>query len=97
MLANFSLANLTAYVAIVNPALTSHVLNNIKICFLKAHRADADLLAYVADASEIFCTVIKNQMHCRASLGKLTVLFCFRSNMKSTCAVSHLNWYQGIS
>ena len=39
---NFSPANLTAYVANVNPALTSHVLNNIKICFLKVRRADAD-------------------------------------------------------
>ena len=26
----------------MNPALTSHVLNNIKICFLKVRRADAD-------------------------------------------------------
>ena len=60
MLAYFSPANLTAYVAIVNAALTSHVLNNIniKICFLKVRRADADLHAYVANASEIFCTVI---------------------------------------
>ena len=58
MLANFSPANLTAYVANVNPALTSHVLYNIKICFLKVRRADADLHAYVADASEIFCTGI---------------------------------------
>ena len=58
MLAYFSPANLTAYVAIANPALTSHVLTNIKICFLKVRRADADLHAYVADASEIFCTVI---------------------------------------
>ena len=56
--ANFSPANLTAYVANVNPALTSHVLVDIKICFLKVRRADANLHAYVADASEIFCTVI---------------------------------------
>ena len=27
----------------MNPALTSHVLNNNKICFLKVRRADADL------------------------------------------------------
>ena len=40
--ANFSPANLTAYVANVNPALTSHVLDDIKICFLKARRADAN-------------------------------------------------------
>ena len=56
--ANFSPANLTAYVANVNPALTSHVLDDIKICFLKVRRADANLHAYVADASEIFCTII---------------------------------------
>ena len=37
-----SKASLTAYVANVNPALTSHVLNNIKICYLKVRRADAD-------------------------------------------------------
>ena len=36
MIDNFSPANLTAYVAIVNPALTSHVLNNIKIYFLSS-------------------------------------------------------------
>ena len=45
--ANVSPANLTAYVANVNPALTSHVLDDIKICF----RADANLHAYVADAA----------------------------------------------
>ena len=56
--ANVSPANLTAYVANVNPALTSHVLDDIKICFLKVRRADANLHTYVADASEIFCTVI---------------------------------------
>ena len=33
--ASFSPANLTAYVANVNPALTPHVLDDIKICFLK--------------------------------------------------------------
>ena len=70
MLANFSPANLTAYVAIVNPALASHVLNNIKICFLKVRRADADLHAYVADALEIFCTVI-TKIKCT------TVIDCF--------------------
>ena len=47
--ANFSPANLSAYVANVNPALTSHVLDDIKICFLKVRRADANLRAYVAD------------------------------------------------
>ena len=91
--ANFSPANLTAYVTNVNPALTSHVLDDIKICFLKVRRADANLHAYVADTSEIFCI----QIHCRASLGKLTVLFCLQSNpnMKSTCAVPYMNWYLG--
>ena len=54
----FSPANLTAYVANVNPALTSHVLNNIKICFLKVRRVDANVHAYVTDVSEIFCKVI---------------------------------------
>ena len=39
--ANFSPANLTSYVANVNPALTSHVLDDIKICFLKVRRVDA--------------------------------------------------------
>ena len=42
----------------------------IKICFLKVRQADANLHAYVADASVITG---------RASLGKLTVLFCFQS------------------
>ena len=70
MLANFSPASLTAYVAMMNPALTSHVLNNIKICFLKLRRADADLHAYVADASEIFCT--SNALPC-----KLRKIDCF--------------------
>ena len=36
----------------------SHVLDDIKICFLKVRRADSNLHTYVADASEIFCTVI---------------------------------------
>ena len=40
--ANFSPANLTAYVANVNPALTSHVLDDIKIYFLKVRRADSN-------------------------------------------------------
>ena len=44
----------------MTPALTvtSHVLDDIKICFLKVRRADSNLHAYVADALEIFCTVI---------------------------------------
>ena len=42
----------------MNPGLTSHVLDDLKICFLKVRRADSNLHAYVADASEIFCTVI---------------------------------------
>ena len=67
-----------AYVAYVNPALTSHVLVDIKICFLKVRRADANLHAYVADASEIFCTVI-TKFRYTAVQGKLTVLFCFQS------------------
>ena len=81
-------------------ALTSHVLDDIKICFLKVRRSDANLHAYVADArvGDILYGHYKIQIHCRASLGKLTVLFCFQSNpnMKSTCAVPHMNWYQGI-
>ena len=44
MLANFSPANLTAYVAIVNPALTSHVLNNIKISSLQCYSVLSDIL-----------------------------------------------------
>ena len=75
--ANFSPANLTAYVANVNPALTSHVLDDIKICFLKVRRADANLHAYVADASEIFCTVITkvNTLPCKLRKIECFILF----------------------
>ena len=51
-----------SYIANLNPVLTLHVINNIKVCFLKVRRADANLHAYVADALELFRT----QIHCRA-------------------------------
>ena len=74
--ANFSPADLTAYVANVYQALTSHVLDDIKICFLKVRLADANLHAYVADArvGDILYGHYKIQIHCRASLGKF-ILF----------------------
>ena len=56
--------NLTAYVANVNEALTSHV-NIIKICFLKT-LGSMNVEPMQICASEIFCTVITK------------VTFCFR-------------------
>ena len=81
--ANFSPANLTAYVANVNPALTSHVLDDthvlddIKICFLKVRRADSNLHAYVADASEIFCTVITKFKYTAVQAWKIDCFILF--------------------
>ena len=75
--ANFSPANLTAYVANVNPALTSHVLDDIKICFLKVRRADSNLHACVADASEIFCTIITKFKYTAVQAWKIDCFILF--------------------
>ena len=61
----------------MNPALTSHVLDDIKICFLKVRRADSNLHAYVADASEIFCTVITKFKYTAVQAWKIDCFILF--------------------
>ena len=61
----------------MNPALTSHVLDDIKICFLKVRRADSNLHAYVADASEIFCTVITKFIYTAVQAWKIDCFILF--------------------
>ena len=61
----------------MNPALTPHVLDDIKICFLKVRRADSNLHAYVADASEIFCTVITKFKYTAVQAWKIDCFILF--------------------
>ena len=61
----------------MNPALTSHVLDDIKICFLKVRRADSNLHAYVADASEICCTVITKFKYTAVQVWKIDCFILF--------------------